>query len=206
MNVPHRCALQAGVALVVAVAGCVGGFGGVDYGGATTTDDRPREVTPSGDPVSANATVERDTVEYLESEDAIRYVAAWRHTNQDEIENGSEPEREPVYETVPFAEWAETECPSAGLTRMNGVLSSRLDEPVEGVSVGITTENGTVVIVVEHATLYDRSGARISTPSVSFDRLASATPERVSITLTIENRTTSCTAPVVVQSIEMHQD
>lgn len=210
MNVPRRRALHVGLALAAGSAGCIGGFDASDPDDATTTgpttDGAGRErATPTGDAITVNATVEREHVEYLESEDAIRYVAAWRAPDNVTRSDESPPTRTPVYETVPFAEWAETECAAAAAKRMGGVLESRLNGSVEGVSAGITRVNDTVVVAVTRRTLYDRDGNVISTPTVGFDRLAAVTPRQVTVTLTIENRTTTCTVPVVVQSMEVQQ-
>lgn len=136
-----------------------------------------RDVTLETDVVEDD-----DAVEYVPAENAVRYVARRRHTNGEEIRDGEPPEREPVYETRPFDEWARTQC----LTAAAGASADHVEAELgaDGVGGGITSgvDGKEVAAFVSISTTLDRDGEALSQPSIAFDELVAATPSTVHVT------------------------
>jgi hypothetical protein len=150
------------------------------------------------DPVAVETAVERDEVEYLPEDDAVRYVAAWVHADHEAFVSGTNTEREPRYETTPFEQWAPTECAHAGAKRILEVARERLERGSDEVRYGVTTEDGTKVIHVEYSTVVGRDGTVTSEPTVDHDELVAATPASVTATVSLGGRTHTETVPVWV--------
>ncbi|WP_132059595.1 hypothetical protein [Halorussus amylolyticus] len=211
MRGSRRRLLVASGGLVASLAGCLGGVPAgsapSDTADFETTSESTATTEVSDYPATVNATttVERDEIEYIAANDTVRYVAAYRHSNPDEVENGSEPEREPVYEHVPFEEWVETECASVGAERVNEAMSERLGD-AEGVSAGVTNDDGELKIFVAHETTLNRDGDVISEPNVSYDRVRQVAPERAEVTLTLSGRSRSCVVSVATREQEIQQE
>lgn len=197
MVLSRRRALQVGAAVAASLAGCVGS---ADLG--LGPEERPeiREVPAEGEPVSVTATAESEDAEYLPEENAVRYVAAWRHANPDEVENGSPPEREPVYETVPFEQWMAVESTSVAAQRAVDAVSERLDAAPRGVSFGVTKRYDEPRVLASREVLYDVEGNVKARPNVAFERLVAVTPTRVRVTLSFGGRRTTRTVPAVVRN------
>jgi hypothetical protein len=149
--------------------------------------------------ISVETTVERDDIEYRETDDAIRYVARWVRTSPEAVERGEPPEREPRYETIPFERWARTECAHVGAQSVLDVLRTHLGDGAEHLSAGVTTEDSTKVIHVSLVTTLGRDGSLLSEPTVSFERVVAKTPESVAVTITIDGRQYASTVPVYVE-------
>ncbi|SFK86800.1 hypothetical protein SAMN04487950_1529 [Halogranum rubrum] len=187
--------------------------------GDTSTDTRTSTATEdcdtppntdmqraSGDSVSTNETVTDENVEYLPETDEVRYVAAWRHTNHEEVEEGEKPEREPVYETVPFEEWADVESANIAAKHVRDVVGETL--PTEALSFGVTGENGRLVVLGYLEYLCDRRGTVISQPSeeVTLDAVADAAPATVDVSFTFEEAEATRSVPVYVRRATIHQE
>ncbi|PSQ46223.1 hypothetical protein BRD15_09710 [Halobacteriales archaeon SW_6_65_15] len=151
------------------------------------------------DPVAVETTVERDEVEYLPEEDAVRYVAAWMHADHEAFVDGTNTEREPRYETTPFEQWAPTECARVGAERVLEVARDRLERGREEVRYGVSAEDGAETIHVEYSTVLGRDGTTVSEPTVDHDELVAATPASVTVTISFDGRTHTETIPVWVQ-------
>lgn len=165
----------------------------------TATEERETPVPGRGEPLTIQKVVDSDTVEYIESSDSVRFVARWRHVNHEAVENGSEaPTREPVYETVPYEEWAPTECAHVGASAVFTAIEQRLDEQLTGIAVGVTTRDDEKVIVVHVETLLDRDGSVVSTPSADFDEVRGVAPSGVQATISLDSRNHSCNVSVLV--------
>jgi hypothetical protein len=179
--------------------------GGDDTDGETGTADGRDTSDPvrgGAEPITADRTVADDELEYLEDEHAVKYVAAWRHTNRTEIEQGEPPEREPVYETTPFEDWATTECASVGAD----AVAQRIEERIDGdpaASVGITRENGEMAVSVQQTTVRDRDGEVVSEPSVPFERIVEVTPRAVEATVRLAEQEHTATVSVWVSETTM---
>ncbi|MFC4449941.1 hypothetical protein [Halorussus aquaticus] len=151
------------------------------------------------DPVSVEGEVERDAVEYLPENDAVRYVSAWVHSDHEAFVAGENTEREPRYATTPFDEWAPTECAHVGARHVLEVVRTRLERGSDDVSYTVGTENGSKVIYMTYSTTYGRNGSVFSEPSVDHDGLVEATPQSVTATISIDGRNHTETVPVIVK-------
>ncbi|WP_135828702.1 hypothetical protein [Halorussus halobius] len=220
MNGPRRRLLAAAGSVAASLAGCLGAFPEdpsadppstdapepTDRRTRTTTEASTRSTTDASDypaTVNATATVERDEVEYVPENDTVRYVAAYRSTDSGD---DSPPEREPVYETVPFDEWAETECASVAADRVNEVMADRLDGETDGVSAGVTKADGEMAVLVVHQTMSDREGDLVSEPTVSYERVKRVAPERVGVTVEFSGQTRSCVVSVTTREMDLQQE
>lgn len=230
MNGPRRRLLAVSGSVVASLAGCLGRVPD-DPGDAleTSGDDRtapadptapadrtattdrtaPADRTATDAPnypgtVEVTTTVTRDDVTYVAGNDTVRYVAAYG-SKDSAGDDETPPEREPIYEYVSFEEWAETECASVGAGRVYEVVTERLDGATEGISTGVTSEDGGLAVLVVHRTVLDRDGAVVSEPTVRYERVERIAPERVAVTLTLDGRTHSCTVPVTTRETEIKQ-
>lgn len=194
MNLSRRRLLSACGLLGASFAGCLG------RAPRSPTDDGPtREpVRGAADPVTVERTVDDEELEYLEATDEVRYVAAYRHTNHDEVENASKPEREPVYETTPFERWGETECAHAAALEVGDIIENAFDGGAN-TSPGVTTRDGKKVVEADYHTHLDRDGDVISKPSVEFERVVEVTPRSVTATVSLEGHEHADTVPVFVR-------
>ncbi|WP_135663710.1 hypothetical protein [Halorhabdus rudnickae] len=216
---------------VLVVGGCLGPIGSAGEGTPTATDDLaqqapddtdsdsddgPRETaidlndSRSGpglaDPIATNDTLDRSEITYYPDNDTIRYVAAYRHTNHEEVPNGTEtPDREPVYEFVPVEEWLAVQAPYAGADAVHERVTSRL-EGTHSLSTGVSaTDNGTRVTVATR-TLLSRDGEILASPDVTFDRVQTVTPTNVTMTIDIGEHSLTHTYPVEVQRMVVQQE
>jgi hypothetical protein len=210
MNRSRRHLLVASAGLVASFSGCLSSVGddtqsdtpesargesNESVASRPTTTDRTHPDT-----VRASATIRRDDLEYVASNDTVRYVAAWR-TNR----SGETPTRKPIYETIPFEEWAETECASAAARRVGEAIDERLGGPHDGVTTGVTTEESERTVLVEHQTLVDRDGEVVSEPSVSYRRVRRVAPERAIVEVTFAGQTRECEVPVTTRQATIRQ-
>jgi len=209
MNSSRRRLLAASGGLVASLSGCLSSLSDSRLDGVDSSDDGSKdETTKSNTPtsreypetVSVTTTIRREDLEYVESNDTVRYVAAWR-TNR----SGETPTREPVYSTIPFEEWVEVECASAAAERVGEVLAERLGGNDDGIATGVTTETGEKTALVEHQTRLDPEGDLISEPSVPFQRVKQVAPARVVVELTFAGRTRTCEVPVTTRESTIRQ-
>jgi len=94
----------------------------------------------------------------VDLEEKVPYVAAYRHTNHEEVLKGAKPEREPVWETVPRDHWTRVETAHDGRDRIH--TESNLIAP------GVTT-NDQKVVQVDYTTWIKDDGSEKS-PDISF--------------------------------------
>lgn len=205
------------VAVSVALAGC---FGGGPAAGptspeptdgahtiATETATPIPDVGPGphpghGEPISTNASGTPEDVRYFPENDTIRYVAAWRHANHEEVvEEGVPPEREPVYEYIAFEEWTEFHAPDVGREAVSTGLLRRLDGADRGVSVAVGVRNAERRVIVKRVTTKDREGRVVGEPNVSYARLVAVSPRNVTVRLAVGDRRYERTYPVVVENV-----
>ncbi|MFC7077472.1 hypothetical protein [Haloarcula halophila] len=177
-----------------------------------TTDDQPT-LSDSRGPTRGESDAEVTTevvetdenVEYVESEHAVRYVAAWKHTNHEEVKEGAKPEREPVYETVPFEQWARTEAftaaARAAAEHANGALGT--DEVGSGITSSVDGTDLAPFVSVE--TVLDREGEIVSETSVTFDRLVAVTPATVGVTYRLDDQSVQSEAPIYARYSVLQQ-
>jgi len=217
--VNRRTALVAAGSALPLLGGCLAVGSGDPHGTADRTDgssvtaDRT-DGRPTGSgpvrgesPVEVRASVTEDDerVEYVDANESVRYVAAWRHTNQEEVRNGSKPEREPVYEWIPFERRARTECVSAAAAAAADHANEALgtDAVGGGTSSGVGSED--LAAVVSVTTLLDPGGAVLSEPTVGFDDLVASTPATVHATYRIEGRAFDRDVPVYAEHVVLQQ-
>jgi hypothetical protein len=198
---PSRRALL-GALSGIAFAGCLGSGVSADDETETPPPEPTRGAAPA---IEVRREIARPEIEYLNDSDAIRYVAAYRHANQDEVENGSAPTREPVYETIPFDEWVHTEAASVGSTAVFETIDERTEGSLESVSAGVSSAGDDLEVVVHHQVTRDRDGDVIFEPSIRFERLVEVTPSAVTATVALDGHEGTETFPVVVEHVEIHQ-
>ncbi|WP_136589592.1 hypothetical protein [Salinigranum halophilum] len=163
----------------------------------------PEPTRPRGDPVSAReAYVDGEAYTYLPDEDAVRYVSAYEHGNHEAVENGSAPEREPVYDTVSFERWGRVRCASVASDAVAETTAERLGHDELDASVGITSRGGVPTVVVARTVTYDRQGSRVSATEVPFDDLVAAAPRWVDVTVSLASREYETTVPVWARVFE----
>ena len=178
---------------------------------ATPTDgpaSRPDGSGPTrgeADPITTEAVEASENVEYVQAEHAVRYVAAWRHTNQEAVADGAEPEREPVYETIPFEQWARTECVSAAATAAAGHAGDALGTDAVGSGITSTVEGRELAAVVSVETVLDRDGNRVHEAPVAFDALVAATPATVDVTYRFGEQAAQRSVPVYARHAVLQQ-
>lgn len=203
----NRRALLSALALPLA-SGCLL----ADFGSDAPGNDDAQPVSESrgpvrgeDDPIETRA-VEDEEVEYRPDEDAVRYVARRRHTNHEEVEDGEPPEREPVYETVPWEEWAATQCRSAAgsaaAEHANAALGT--DDVGGGITAGI--EGRDVAAFVSIQTVLDWDGDVVHEPDVGFEALVGATPRTVHATYVLDGQEYVLDAPVYAEYSVMQYD
>ena len=155
--------------------------------------DRVRGASPV---VDVSADVDREAVEYLKAEDAVRYVSG-RLVPPDDPSG----EREPVWKTVPFEQWAATECGRAARERAMKLVRERLDGDAACVSAETGADDGEfpsrTVTVVRRTTL-DRDGRIRFAPNATFEVVRAASPSAVSVTVELGGREHAETVPVYV--------
>lgn len=184
-------------------AGCLlGNFGRDD---TPSVPESRGPVRGRSEPIETRTVESGDEVEYVDGEDAVRYVAARRHTNGEEIEDGEPPEREPVYETVPFEEWAETQGRSAAARAAAEHANAALDTDEVGGGITSTVESEDVAAYVSVGAVLDRSGDVVHRPEVAFEALVAATPRTVHATYVLEGHEYDVDAPVYARYEVLHQ-
>lgn len=171
------------------VASLTGGFAAAE---ATRADiaAEPSLIRGDGDPVATRETVERDSAEYLEATDEVRYAARYR---------GDEPA---AYETEPFERWAKRACASAGSRAVLSVIDDRFEKPITGLGKGVRGLLLGPAITVDHVVVRDEDGTVVNEPSVGLDELVAATPRAVDVTVTFEGREYAWAVPVAVEQVE----
>ncbi|AUV83207.1 hypothetical protein C2R22_17440 [Salinigranum rubrum] len=213
---------------VATLAGCLGGTS-VDPPAAATAESTPSTATtaksdpttttrqpsgptmpeptrPRGEPISTReAYVDGEEYTYLPEENAVEYVSAYRHTNHEAVENGSAPEREPVYDTVPFERWGRVRCASVAASTVAETTADRLGHAELDASVGITSRGGVPTVTVARTITYDRQGNRVSATDVPFEDLVAAAPRWVETTVSLAGREYETTVPVWVRAFEQRQ-
>lgn len=151
--------------------------------------------------------VERDeNVTYVQEDNAVQYVAGWRHTNQTEVEEGEPPEREPVFETTPFERWGETQCLSAAAQAAAEHVNDELavDEVSGGITSTVEGEDRAAFVSVE--AVLDRGGGVVRTPTVEFETLVTATPATVEATYVLGEQEYTLSAPVYARYSVLQYD
>ncbi len=143
-----------------------------------------------------------ETVEYLASEDAVRYVAGWVASEAPSDDRDGRRERVPRYETTPRERWVETQCLNAAARAAAEHVSAELGLTIETVSGGMTADVEGVdrAAVVSIETVLDRSGRVVSELSVGFSALVDATPKTVTGRYRLDGRADEWRVPVYAQS------
>ncbi|WP_241432358.1 hypothetical protein [Halogeometricum borinquense] len=190
-------------------SGCLSSLTGdanvtVPSGNSTPTAESTPEPT-RGEAAALSVSETIDDVEYVPENETVKIVTGYRHTNHEAVKNGSKPEREPMYDEIPWKQWATTECASVAGTAVHDMLTDKFGDN-HGVSVGVTSQYGDdPSLSVAHTILYNRDGEQISETSVGFDRLVEVTPREVTATVTLDGRTATRTIPAWVEYSKMHQ-
>jgi hypothetical protein len=202
--------VTAGGVLAISLSGCLADGAArpvqrTDSSGesADTKDFLPEGKGPvrgeSDAEVTAREVEDREYITYIPKNDTIQYVAAWRHTNHEEVEAGEKPEREAVYDTIQFEEWAARRCVFAAARAAAEHVRSELDiaEPAAitgGVSSAVDGEAPTAV--VESTETYDREGNLVHETGVEFETLVTTTPRTVEATYVFGDRETKQDVPI----------
>ena len=108
------------------------------------------------------------------------------------------------------------DCTSVGVDAMLTYLDQQIDDEIEGVSVGTRhDEDGMLLMSISRETVRGQvrttAGTEdtptvISRPSISYQRLRTVAPSKTSITVTHENGSVSCHAPVTVLNVSAGLD
>lgn len=183
---------------------------GIEPNGATTS--LPEGKGPvrgeSDADVTAREVEERDDITYVPENDTVRYVAAWRHTNHEDVEAGETPEREATYDTVPFTEWATRRCIFAAARAGADHVRSELDIAVpRSISGGVSSsvDGEETAAIVESVETYDRDGNLVHETGVAFDRLVATTPRTVTATYVFGDRTAERDVPIYARHVVLQQ-
>lgn len=178
-------------------ATALGGYlatGGDPFGFGGPDEPVPEPAGPTrgeSDAEVRTEVVEDDPdVEYLASEDAVRYVAYWSSSGGDTPVKTDEAGRRAIYETVPFEEWAGTQVLHVAATAAAAHVREAFD--AGGVGAGVGTGGGDQeesIAYVVTSTVLNREGdvavgsdgERMDT-GVPFDALVDATPASVTAT------------------------
>ena len=107
--------------------------------------------------------------------------------------------------TIPFERWARREAFEAGADAVVPTIDDRLDKSLEGVGSGVRHLVFGLVATVDHTVTRDRDGDVTSEPNVSLDRLVSAAPRTLTVTVALDGREATTDVPVGVGHVEMHQ-
>ncbi len=233
---PRRTLLVRAAAVVgsLVAAGCLGDASAADGVGAARTgggesasaetatnsggDASPASTDAPARPArGANVAVTRSVVDpdlrYDASRDAVRVVAAYRHTNHEAVANGSEPPTsEPVYEWLPFERWAEAECASVAAESVRSAIEKRLGS-VAGLGVGVESsgddgdgdDGGDLAVSAFLTTTYDRDGNAVSEPDATVAEVAAVAPASVATTVRLGGREHACTHRTAVDDRQAHQ-
>lgn len=146
-------------------------------------------VRAEGEAVTTSATVEGESVTYLESTDEVRYLTLVHDDGTAE------------HETESFESWANRECAEVAAEAILPAVESRLDEPPK-VGRGIRGLLFGLVVTVDHGISYGRDGSVMSKPNVDFDELVSVAPRSITTTITLEEREHTRSVPVAVEHTE----
>ena len=136
-----------------------------------------------------------DQIQYFEQNNT-RYVAGWQRTGDEAVEDGGAPTREPVYETVPFKQWARTQSVSAGAKAAAEHIKNELD--IDGISSGLANsiEGVDIAATVSVQTVVDQNGDQDGQATISFESLIKTTPSDVNVTYIIEDQEYKMDVPV----------
>ncbi len=173
--------------------------------GERESPDR-RRATATGPPITVRRTVEREGVEYLPSEDAVRYVAYRAAENPDGVESErDESGRAPVYETVDFETWAATESAHVAADAVRDVVESGISGHVDPLAVRVVDGGGGLYLAVSLVTVLDGSGSVVFESSADFEAVVAAAPNAVTATIELAGDAATNTFDVVVRAETMHQ-
>ena len=196
------------IALCVLLAGCAGGpTAGRGQsqslaGGPAAGPPGPSHPPAPGNatPITVRKTLDPDAVGYNAENGSVRYVAGWRHVNQEAMEEGAPPTREPMYEWVPVGVWAQKECLSVSSAAVREHLDGAIDaNSSEAISVGASSLGGEFEVFVELQTVLDRDGSVVSEPSLGYPVVRNHTPASVNATIVLADREFTCRPPVTVR-------
>lgn len=167
------------------------GGGTVVAGGAAVANATRADVLADtdltrgkGEAVTIEKTITRDSVEHLESTNAVR-------------ENS---------ETQPFDKWARRECAKIGTEEVVPVVDDRLDTSVDGVGSGVRYLIFGPVITVDHTVTRNRDGSIVSEPNVTLDRLITVVPRTMTVTVTLDGQGFTKEFPVGIGHSEVSMD
>lgn len=158
--------------------------------GSETGDDTGRRRGEADAEVHGSETAaEDDSIEYV-GDGTVEIVIA--RSGDEPIETTTEP----------FEEWATVWCARIASEAMFEYLNDRL-ESMRGIGVGSRYGTG---VTVDHTTMYDRDGEKISEPEIEFDRLVSETPRTASATVEAGEHEHTCELPVYVRQYDGYLD
>ncbi|KAB1198016.1 MULTISPECIES: hypothetical protein [Haloferax] len=207
----------AGTALPAVLGGCLadGSTSAQAADSSGDSDDTPSLPEGKGPvrgqsdaDVTAREVEDRDHITYVPENDTIQYVAAWRHTNHEEVEAGEKPKREAVYDTISFDEWAERRCVFAAARAAADHVRSELDvAESRSISGGVSSrvEGEESAAVVESVEAYDRDGNLVHETGVEFEALVAATPKTVTATYVFGDRETRLDVPIYARHVVLQQ-
>lgn len=100
--------------------------------------------------------------------------------------------------TEPFGEWVRRTTFEHAAETVVPVVEDRLGEADAGLGRGIRSLVFGLLVTVDYSVTRNREGAVVSEPSVSFDRVLSVAPRRVTVTVEVDGRTEVREVPVAV--------
>lgn len=187
MGRSRREVVASSLALLVGSTGC-------------TSDIPASEPEPNGyEPLQRmNVTVAYDgePVTLLDN-GTVRYVSGYRNTD--------ESTDEPVYETVPFGEWAAIQAGERAAIAVQQHVVEELDlEDSDTIEPGLELEPP-YRIDIGLVKLMSRSGAVVSTPPVTVTDVSRVAPSAVDVRFTYEEKVYDRTYPVNVANVTSQQ-
>lgn len=140
-------------------------------------------VRGEGAPITVRTAEDDENVEYLDADDAVRFVKAWRSGD------------EPVYETQSFDEWGETRALRAAAQAAAEHVRDELD--TDGITSTVSTTVGRrdrVPVVSIVTTL--GADDEVQRPDITFDTLVATTPSAVTAIYALADREYELETPV----------
>lgn len=136
-----------------------------------------------GEEITVKRTIDEDGVEYFEVNNSVRYRSG---TASVYGENSSKPTTKPEYSVVPFPQWARANCATIAAEAVIEELEGTFETSLIGISGAVNHTTAKKEVYVDYSVTRDRGGEVVDEPTIPFDEVVSATPNRVAVTITLE--------------------
>jgi hypothetical protein len=144
-----------------------------------------------GETAYIEESIDDEDVEYIESEDEIKYIPG--NENGDQTASSGDPN----YETRAFDEWAKSKSSALAAEKLYNVIQDRIRSDISGVVIG-SSGYGSGELSVNLVYHYSRSGDLISEPNVEYSLLLNNSPQTVDVTITVEQKNYNIKFPVSI--------